>query len=371
MSGRAGFARAAPAYKPAFSENEAKREVAMSWAQHLPKAAVDLVRGSVFAEYATVSAAGVPIDTPTYVFPSADLATLDIGTGLAYPAKAERARRNPKVGLLLEGGPSDPVVSIAGMAAVRDSDIQANLLRYTAETLFSPNTNPDLIPWETTRVAKRYYLARVIVATAPAHIRWWPNRAAMDEAPGEWRAPAGTLFPPSDPAPPGKPSEAPKWPQQSWQELREAALGSGLAGHLTLLDPDGFPIPLRVREIMTHAEGFSVVAPKGAPWREGSATLSFAGREVFVGEARIEGGQTILRVGRALPVLPTVNDPAAANTQARDTLFERLKVELDRRGLPIPVIPEAPPAPTEGALLRRPTYLAMTMSVGNTHYKEE
>src|SRR5689334_154089 len=125
------------------------------FSEFLPAEALQLIRTRVSAEFATVSAAGVPIDTPLFFFPNADLTTLDIGTGVSYPAKAERARRNPKVGMLVEGEADEPVISIAGYAAVQDADIQANVERYLAETIFSPNVDPAVVPWEVTQ--KRLY----------------------------------------------------------------------------------------------------------------------------------------------------------------------------------------------------------------------
>ncbi|MDG2004486.1 MAG: hypothetical protein P8J20_14270 [Novosphingobium sp.] len=322
-----------------------------SFTEILPPHVVDFLRGKTTAEYATLSAAGVPIDTPTFVFPNAELTTLDIGTGLSYPAKAERARRNPKVGMLLEGTSDQPVISVAGYAAVHDADIQANLIRYLAETIFTPNVDPEVVAWEKTR-RRLYYLSRVIVAVAPAHVRWWENRAAMAGPPHEWRAPAGGRFPQSDPKPAGKPSKVPQWPQVSWQDRAEAAMAGGLPGHVTLPDAEGFPIPLRVGAIRRSDNGFGFVMPGGAPWSEGKATLSFAGKEVFVGEIRREGAKGVLDVERALPVLPTVDDRIGANLEAIAKLDDRLAEELARRGLPMPVVPDEPPAPTAGALLR-------------------
>jgi hypothetical protein len=318
----------------------------------LPPEVRHAIRSQTVAQYATVSAVGVPIDTPTALFTSGDEQTLDIATGLAYPAKAERARRHPKVGLLIESGAEKPVVSVAGLAAVRDADLQANLDRYMAETALvsGPTAMRD---WSITREAVWYY-ARVFVCITPVHIRWWPNREAMDERPLSWRAPAAAL-PASDPAPAGPTSEAPAWPQPLWPELAKRALDRAAPCHLTLLDPAGFPLPIGVREAHTGAEGFRLAAPKGAPWREGKATLSFQGVETFVGQATSDGAEIFFRVERALPVFPLsadVSEVLRPKPETRAALLRRLEAEAVRRRQPVPTMPLDPPRPTTGAVYR-------------------
>ena len=324
----------------------------MPFINDLPPVVVQLIRSGMVAEYASLTAKGVPIDTPTYYFPSEDVATLDIGTGLAYPAKAERARRNPRVGLLIEGEANEPVVSIAGFGAVRDADIQANLDRYAAETA---NLLPPGGAWEAMRKSV-FYWSRVFVAVTPAHIRWWPDRAAAHAAaPQEWRAPEGMVYPPSDPKPSGKMSAAPDWPMLPWQEVAEIALEREAPGHLTLCDPEGFPLPLRVKSISRCDEGFTMEAPHFAPWQSGQATLSFQGREVFIGMAETSGGRTLLRVERAMPIFPLTSPDLTVPRPSRETralLTSRMEEELARRGLGIPVVPEDMPPPTTHSLLR-------------------
>lgn len=322
-----------------------------SFAEILPPEALNLVRTRVTAEFATISAAGIPIDTPVFFFANPDISTLDIGTGVSYPAKAERARRNAKVGMLVEGEADEPVIAIAGMAAVHDADIQANAERYLAETIFAPNVDPRRIPWEKTR-KRLYYCARIIVAVAPVHVRWWPNRAAMSEAPREWHAPQGTVFPVSDPAPPGRPSGAPEWRQEEWRVLAEQAVASGMPAHLTMLDDDGYPVPIRVQEYRRVDQGFRLRVPASAPWQHGKASLSFVGKEILVGEAEREGNDVVMRVERALPVLPMMDSRTGLSDEVLDKLNARLAEEMQRRGQPLPIVPPEPPQPTEGALWR-------------------
>jgi len=324
----------------------------------LPADIIDFMRSSSIAEYATVSAAGVPIDTPVLCFPSEGLRTFDIATGLSYPAKAERARRNPKVGLLIEGGPDDPVISIAGMAAVRDSDLQSNAERYLAEAGQTLPGNPD---WALARQAV-WYWTRIIVEITPARLLWWDSPAAMDGPPHGWRAPAGTDFPMSDPAPGGAISQPPKWEQPSWQELAGQPLARGAIGHLSVVDAEGFPLPIRVRSIVRTDQGFVLELPKGLPWRaEGKACLTFQGNETFLGEVSGPADSAVMRVERALPLFPMTKDMRQLwepTPDTRDNLMRRLHHEAERRGLPIPTIPTERPQPTDGYRLRMARMMA-------------
>ena len=326
----------------------------MSYPDHLPGHVVSVLRRQAIAQYGTVSAAGVPIDTPMMLFPDADLGLLNVSTGLAYPAKAERARRNPKVGLLIEGGPGEPVVSIAGMAAVRDANLQANLERYMAETILVAG-DPAVVDYETVTRHAVWYFARIIISIVPVHIRWWADRDAMEHEAHEWRASSGSVFPQSDPAPAGEASKPSPWTQPDPQELARTAIARGVPGYLTLLDADGFPLPIGARDITLDGDEFVLTVPKGSPWSRGQATLCFEGREIFVGEAQVENGKARFRIKRALPIFPLVDDHSEMllpKPRTKAELMSRLEQEAARRGQSIPAAPPSPPAPTAGARIR-------------------
>jgi hypothetical protein len=325
----------------------------MSGLHELPERVFRLIESGVVAEFSTVSRAGVPIDTPTYYFPSDDMETLDLATGLPNPAKAERARRNPKVGLLIEGKPDEPVVVVRAQAAVRDSDIQANAIRYLTETGYRGISHG--ITWEKARLAVTYW-SRIIVENKPERIYWWDNLAALDGPPQVWNTAPGTIYPQSDPPPSGKMRPS-AWPVRAWQDVAKEAVASGSASHLSVLDTDGYPLPMRARSFELVREGFRLVMPKGIPWKpEGKASLTFAGFRTFVGQAAPENGAVLLRVERSLPQHPSTLDTKQVLQPSEDTLAKaraRLDYEAQRRGQSLPVIPLEPPPRTRIAMIRQ------------------
>lgn len=321
----------------------------MSMSGQLPGPVLDLIQSGSIAQYATVSAAGVPIDTPVLFFPNENLSSIDLATGLSYPAKAERARNNPRVGLWIEGGADEPVISVAGMAAVRDADLQANVDRYLSEAAYNLAHDPD---WSLARQAV-WYWTRVLIEITPVSIVWWDNPAAMDGAPHIWAAPEGAVFPASDPAPPGRTSRAAKWQEKPWRELAAQALDRGAPGHLSVIDAAGFPRPLRVRGIAMSEAGFALDIAPGVPWAmTGKACLTFGGIESFVGDLAGRAGEGVtLAVDRTLPIFPMTQDMTQLWEPTDDTraqLMRRLTEETERRGQPIPAIPRERPQPTEG-----------------------
>jgi hypothetical protein len=77
---------------------------------------------AVTAQYTSLTQGGAPIVVPTTPFVEGGAGSLDVSTGLAFPAKAERARRNPKVCLLYadpvgSGLAHPPVVLVQGRVA--------------------------------------------------------------------------------------------------------------------------------------------------------------------------------------------------------------------------------------------------------------
>ncbi|MHB8681721.1 MAG: pyridoxamine 5'-phosphate oxidase family protein [Acidimicrobiales bacterium] len=305
---------------------------------------------SITAEYASLTRAGSPVAVPTTPYPGAG--TIDVSTGLTYPAKAERARREPRVALLFadpvgSGLGDGPVVLVQGLATVRDSDLQANTDRYVR---LSTAKLPAATKGQPKAVLRRmaWYFARIWVEITPLHMRWWPTRS-LDELAGEWNAPEGTAAPLSDPPPPGARPGAWIAPVGDWRPLVAGALRALPLHDLTVVGDNGFPLCLPVASASAAPDGVALrLGPATPALRAGPACLTMHGHdERFTGQENhtvvgtfepTEGGG-LLRVERAL------GDWSLAGNRLRmgmaflakgRVLAKRLEAEANRRSLPVP-----------------------------------
>lgn len=106
---------------------EARSRPDLGW----PPEVVPLLQRAMVCHYASLTRDARPISWPV-PYLSDDGTTVDVSTGLSYPAQAERARRDSRVALLfidpVGSGLSDPpIVLVHGLDSVRDADLQATL----------------------------------------------------------------------------------------------------------------------------------------------------------------------------------------------------------------------------------------------------
>jgi len=306
--------------------------------------------GSITCQYASLTRAGLPVTVPTTPYPSGR--TIDVSTGLTYPAKAERARRNPNVALLFAdpiGASSEayPVVLVQGHAAVRDADLQSNTDRYTR---VSAQKLPHATKGQPKLLLKRmvFYYARIWIEVTPLRISWWPDRD-LAGPPQQWHADAAGRPPVSDPPPTGR--QPPAWLQApaDWREVAARALHALPLADLTVCDQDGFPLCLPVTAGELLGDDVRLTVGAGAPtFSPGPACLTVHGHDesfttqenhTLIGEILIDDDAPRLRVERALAdwSLTGSRTQIAVGFMAKGRrLRPRLKAEAARRGQRVP-----------------------------------
>jgi hypothetical protein len=318
-----------------------------------PEAVVPIFQRAVTVEYLSLTRAGAPIMVPVAPYLEQDARTLDVSTGLTYPTKAERARRNPKVCLLFAdhvgtGLTDAPVVLVQGLATVRDADLQANTDRYLRLALAKA---PEMLRGTPRFLLRRldFYFARIWIQVTPIRLCWWPS-TALDQAPGQWVAPPGTTAPPSDPPPPGKPP-AP-WLEEpaDWHAAARSAVARLDHRDLGWVDADGFPLAVPVAGVEQVEQGFRLrlgrhlpAAPQGPAcltFHSHPATFTRQENRTFVGEVSRAGTDAYaFRVRRPLADVSLAGG-RLANTMSflakGRRLTPRLEPEASRRGQPVP-----------------------------------
>jgi hypothetical protein len=177
-------------------------------------------------EFSTLTRQFTPITTPLSAYPGTDEKTVDFTTGVVYLAKAERARRNPKVALLFSdavGSNLDhpPFVLVQGHARVCDADMQGNTERYVKMAVESFDVFRSFTRDDFQNMLCS--LARIWIKVTPLCIFWWPA-GNTDEAPHSWHAPGDIQLLPSDPAPEGNQPSPWKKPEADWRPLATRAV---------------------------------------------------------------------------------------------------------------------------------------------------
>ncbi len=324
----------------------------MGWPEEL----LPLFERALTVEHASLTRAGLPVTYPLTPYVGDDRTTLDVSTGLTYPAKAERARRNPKVALLYSdpvgsGLEEAPVALVQGLATVRDSDLQANTDRYVRLSMAKLRAVYEGQPKFVLR-SLAWYFVRIWMEVTPTRILWWPA-GRLEEPPREWVAPAGTTAPNSDPAPPGKQPGSWKEQPSEWRPAAELALRELPLRDLTFVGADGFPICVPVRNVSLEPAGFRLRAarvPGATP--EGPACLTFhthdAGftsqqNRAFVGRvSESEDGSVMFDAERVLGDWSLAGGKLSTTF---DLLFRkrrrprpRLEAEAKRRGQTVPKV---------------------------------
>jgi len=307
---------------------------------------------AITCEYASLTRDGAPVTVPTtpYVGPG----SIDVSTGLTYPAKAERARRNPKVALLFAdaigaGGGATPVVLVQGHAAVRDADLQLNTDRYVRASMMKL---PASVKGQPKVLLRRlgFYYVRIWIEIVPLRIRWWPGRD-LALAPAEWRADPAVRLPESDPAPPGH--QPPAWltPPRGWREVAARALQILPMADLTVVDADGYPVCVPVTVGALEGDEVPLEIGSGAPeLPAGPACLTVHGHDerfttqenhALMGTLRHGADGSRLYVERALADWSLTGNRmqiAIGFLGKGRRLAPRLNAEAARRGQPVPTI---------------------------------
>lgn len=277
---------------------------------------------------------------------------IGVATGVAWPAKAERARRNPKVSLLFADHDgvalaTPPTVLVHGFASVRDDDLQANTDRYVKESFAKVSGGYPWLPWGLVS-GMGWYWVRIWIDVTPVEILWWP-RGRLDDQPRRWAASDDLAVPPSDPPPAGSVLHPWQTGPETWREEAVHCISNLARPDLTVIQASGWPLPLPMKGVKAAPDGFRLMPFEGLPSiSEGPACLTFHGHNetlaaresyVFIGHARPTDKDVHLRVDRRLGDFSVPESSFKRRRRYRAygrKLARRLEEELERRGKAMP-----------------------------------
>ncbi|MGH2750675.1 MAG: hemerythrin [Actinomycetota bacterium] len=278
-----------------------------------PTQVVPIMARALTCRYASLTRSGQPITWPVTPYLNDDHRSVDVSTGVTYPAKAERARRNPNVSLLFDDAvgltlDKPPTVLVLGKAAVRDADLQANTDRYLQRSWRKLPAVFGQVPWPLFK-AQAWYWTRIWIEVTPLRILWWQHDR-LDEAPRSWEASGEVELGRSDPAPAGSvPGPWQRVEGAGWREHATRAIGRIGRPSVTFVR-DGWPLSAPVSRLRAAPDGFVARLPRGLPCPAGGPACitfqthaeKFVGQDnaAFLGDIVTEGDRLHFVVARRL-----------------------------------------------------------------------
>lgn len=306
-----------------------------------------LIERSVVAHVATLDRAGRPVTWPMTPYLDERSTAIEVSTGVAYPAKAERARRDPRTCVLVGGG-GRPLARLTALATVHDRDLQRNTDRFVAQATVKTGAGWSRLPRRIVR-AQTWHWVRIHITLTPIRVEWWPD-GRMEGPARIWTAPATMAAPPSDPPPTG-PSPG-GWQRRPgpWRERVEYAAAELGSPTLTSVGPDGYPRITTATVTGIDAAGVDLAVPDLDATGGGRACLTF---DRVHGDGEFLGQENAAFTGVFSPgtgrfdverLLPDFSLPARglakhrAFVSARRRLSARLEAECARRGQTVPQV---------------------------------
>ena len=303
-----------------------------------------LIERSLVAHVATLDRAGRPVTWPMTPYLDDSGSMIEVSTGVTYPAKAERARRNPRTCIVVGGG-DEPLARITALATVHDRDLQHNTDRFVRQAMAKTGAGWNRLPRAVVR-AQAWHWVRIYITFTPVTIEWWPT-GEMGGPVRTWSASTMTASP-SDPPPSGPSSGGWQRTPGPWTVRANYAATNLGNPMLTVIGADGFPQITASSVLDVDADGFRLALPHAVRIDPGPACLTFDrvhGDGEFLGQENAAFKGTFSPDGVRFDVdrlLPDFSLPSRgfakhwAFITARHRLSRRLEAECARRGQRVP-----------------------------------
>jgi len=150
----------------------------------IPDDVAETLRAFYTCEVTTVNRQGQPITWPALTFFDEPNGRLILSVSIAFPVKAQNARRHPQVSLLYSdstgSGLADPVATLVQGDATVSEGIDPLSYEMRGLAAIAARRQPDSSQFSANPIARRlfawYLFQRLIITVAPQRLLVWPHR---------------------------------------------------------------------------------------------------------------------------------------------------------------------------------------------------